>query len=56
MLKEYTLKVTCEVGGSDEGQCEEFLQKTITDMESRYGATCEITHEEIVCNDEVERE
>lgn len=56
MLKEYTLKVTCVVGGCDEEQCEEFLQKTITDMESRYGATCEITHEEVVGCEEVERE
>lgn len=55
MLKEYTLKVTCEVGGADEDACEMAIQGVCRIIENYTGLTPEITHEQVV-EQEVERE
>lgn len=54
MLKEYTLKVTCEIGGETEAQCDESLEEfmnMLTNFTSH-----EITHEEVVGVDDPTRD
>lgn len=55
MLKEYTLKVTVRVGGDTEEECEEKLHHRMEENEI-FDCPTEITHEEVVGVDEVERE
>lgn len=53
ILKQYTLKVVVMVGGDDESECEQRINRIMDMIDFGYQVTTEITHEEIV---EVERE
>ena len=48
MLKEYTLKVTVQVGGEVGPTCDDRVEAIIQQLNYNWGATCEITDEEVV--------